>query len=249
MKPLSRSIIGSACSVILFLGLSAPLFADPPATQTAADFRKAAEGGDAVAMYSVGCCYQRGTGGVAVDLKAAVDWYTKSANAGDTDAMNNLGWLYQNGMGVSADDTQALIWYRKAAEGHSSAGMFNLGWMYENGRGVAKDEATAVEWYKKSADAGEPRAMNRLGVAASLGLAGPRDYSEAYMARFLRAAEAGNSDGMFNLGWLYHNGLGQQKNEFEAYSWFRQARLSRKRQGDVLDRADARKRLGRSGRS
>src|ERR1700734_972122 len=28
---------------------------------------------------------------------------------------------------------------------------------------------------------------------------------------------------MFNLGWLYHNGLGMQKNEFEAYSWFRQA--------------------------
>src|ERR1700721_780389 len=107
-KHRSRFAIGLVCSVLILFGLSASLRADAPAPQTADDFRKLADGGDAAAMYSLGCCYQRGTGGVAVDLKGAADWYTKAANAGNADAMNNLGWLYQNGMGVAADDAQAL---------------------------------------------------------------------------------------------------------------------------------------------
>ena len=88
-------------------------------------------------------------------------WH-KAANAGNADAMNNLGWLYQNGMGVAADDAQALAWYHKAANANSSAGMFNLGWMYENGRGTTRDESMAVDWYKRAADAGEPRAANPI---------------------------------------------------------------------------------------
>src|SRR6202030_642632 len=50
---------------------------------------KAAAGGNASAMYSLGVLYQIGRG-VAQDYAKARDWYQKAADAGNTDAKQAL---------------------------------------------------------------------------------------------------------------------------------------------------------------
>lgn len=53
--------------------------------------RKAAEQGNARAQFNLGWCLEKGTGGVAKDEKAAVEWYRKAAEQGYAEAHLTLG--------------------------------------------------------------------------------------------------------------------------------------------------------------
>lgn len=81
--------------------------------QSAADFRAAAEQGDAQAQYQLGQCYEKGLG-TAVDSVQAVQWYTRAAEQGDADAMYSLGLCYYYAIGVSEDLAKARAYLRKA---------------------------------------------------------------------------------------------------------------------------------------
>jgi TPR repeat protein len=115
--------------------------------------QKAADAGDAEAMYNLGRLYQYGNG-VAQDYALTYQWYQKAAAAGNADAMNNLGSLYEYGRGVAKDYRKAREWYQKAADTGDAEAMHNLGRSYEYGKGVAQDYGKAREWYQKAAAAG-----------------------------------------------------------------------------------------------
>ena len=84
-------------------------------------YRKAAEAGNALAMYNLGWMYEYGRG-VPQDEKQVVEWYRKAAEAGNVAAMYNLGWMYAKGRGVPQDEKQAVEWLHKAAQaGHPLA--------------------------------------------------------------------------------------------------------------------------------
>ena len=92
----------------------------PPAKIMRA-WRKAAESGHAGAQCELGYCYNFGKG-VAMDCKAAADWYAKAAAQGDAGAQFNLGNLYEDGTGVAQDFKTAAAWYAKAeAQGDGDA--------------------------------------------------------------------------------------------------------------------------------
>jgi TPR repeat protein len=86
-------------------------------------YRKAADGGDGSAAYSLGSLYFEGQG-VTKDFRQAMDWFRKAADlcrkaadAGDASAMNLLAGMYAAGIGVPRrDDAEALAWYQKAAK-------------------------------------------------------------------------------------------------------------------------------------
>ena len=71
--------------------------------------RKAAENGDADAMYELGYMYHFGKGVPQNHHKAdswyrkAAGWYRKAAEKGDAHAMYKLGGMYVSGRGVSQD--------------------------------------------------------------------------------------------------------------------------------------------------
>jgi len=184
-------------------------------------FRKAAEGGDTVAMHNLGVMYDEGRG-VAKDEREAVRWYRKAAEGGQTDAMCNLGVMYAEGCGVAKDEREAVSWYLKAAEGGNANAMHNLGLMYAEGRGVAKDERKAVSWYRKAAEGGDTDAMCNLGLMYAYGRGVVKDDREA-VSWYRKAAEGGNANAMHNLGIMYAQGLGVAKDEREAVSWYRKA--------------------------
>ena len=73
---------------ILLSALTAlPVFAD-----TAADYRAAAERGDARAQYNIGVCYYNGYG-VSQDVVEAVKWWRKAARQGNQRAKKALNVL------------------------------------------------------------------------------------------------------------------------------------------------------------
>jgi hypothetical protein len=143
------------------------------------NLRADAEGGDAVAQYSLGDRYSKGKG-VPKNAAEAVQWYRLAANQGYSPAQNGLGVIFATGEGVPENDAEALNWFRHAADRGYAGAQYNLGLMYEKGEGVPKDYAEAVKWYRRAAGQGNAEAQTNLGGKYAKGKGVPRDDAEAY---------------------------------------------------------------------
>jgi len=176
---------------IVTLGLFAPmLFAQPLLAESAAEFRNAAEQGNAEAQSNLGFCYQKGKG-VTESIIEAVRWYRKSAEQGYAKGQYNLGCCYAFGLGVEKDQAQSVKWFRKAAEQGYKEAQYNLGWCYKNGNGVEVDKVEGLKWYLKAAEQGHVDAQFNLGAGYYNGDGVAKDDVEA--AKWLRkAAEQGH---------------------------------------------------------
>jgi len=150
-----------------------------------------ATAGDVVMMFNVGLAYKNGTG-VAVDERAAFEWYRRAAEEGLAGAQYNVAVLYEAGRGVSADPLAAFEWFRRAAESGNADAQYSLGFCYEDGRGVDADPRKALEWYRRAADAGNMRGLHNVGVCYKNGTGVAVDYHEA-RRWFERAAAAGHA--------------------------------------------------------
>jgi len=164
---------------------------------------KAAEAGNAAAMYDLGELYYYGQG-VPQDYARARAWYQKAAVAGSALAMADLGYLYEHGFGVAQDYAQACTWYQKAAVAGNTDAMYNLGVLYAEGLGVAQDYVWAHDWYQKAADAGNGDAMNNLGMLYANGWGVARDDAQA-REWLQKAAGIGNASARDNLNRLFSN--------------------------------------------
>jgi TPR repeat protein len=123
-----------------------------------ADYRRAAEAGSAMAMFSVGFMLENGCGTVE-DHTAAVDQYKAAAALGQTSAMVNLAFANHTSWSSNA---------RKMLEDASAAGnadaMARRADLYLSGvryRGLDNnaepDTEKAFEWYRKAYEGGSAR--------------------------------------------------------------------------------------------
>ena len=78
-------------------------------------FRRAADKGNAEAMWRLGKCYFLGNGVTKSD-EDAVSWFRRAADKGNAGAMYHLGYCYQYGEGVPKDLKQADYWLNKARQ-------------------------------------------------------------------------------------------------------------------------------------
>ncbi len=125
--------------------------------QTAVDYYlKAAQGGSAAAMNSLGVCYGFGRG-VSKDPSKALEWYKSAAALNYGNAMLNLGLVYQNGWGITVDNQKAFEWYLKATERNVPRAFVRVALMYKEGLGVQKDEGKAAEYSAKALELGYKR--------------------------------------------------------------------------------------------
>ena len=111
--------------------------------------RRAAEQGDADAMYELGESYNYGLG-VEENGEQAVEWYRKAAELGHAGAMYGLGGCYYFGKGVEVNEEQAVEWYRKAAELGQTDAMHMLAECYSSGTGVRQDAREAAQWVRRA---------------------------------------------------------------------------------------------------
>ena len=121
-------------------------------------YRKAAEQGDAWALFNLAFMHERGKG-VTQDYAEAVKLYRRAAEHGVAQAQYNLGLMYVNGAGVNQGYAEAVKLYRRAAEQGLAQAQYNLGVMYVNGEGVLQDKITAHMWYNIAAANGDSSAV------------------------------------------------------------------------------------------
>ncbi len=198
--------------------------------------RVAANKGNVYVQNDLGLIYAQGKV-VKEDYIEAAKWFRLAADKGNSDAQFQLGLMYENGKGVGKDYSEALNWYRLAAQqGHSEA-QYNLGVICRQGNGVNQDFAEAIKWFQLDAKQGNSNAQFQLGLIYETGEGVSKDYSEALkwyrlaakqghseaLKWFILAADKGNSDAQYNLGLMYANGQGVNKNYREALRWCRLA--------------------------
>ena len=69
-----------------------------------------------------------------------------SAQRGDANAQNELGIAYSEGLGIHANQTEAVKWFRKSAAQGYSLGACNLGLHYGRGLGVRRNRTLMMRW-------------------------------------------------------------------------------------------------------
>jgi TPR repeat protein len=159
-----------------------------------------ANAGDAGMMFNVGLAYSKGTG-VAVDKRAAFEWYRRAAEAGIVCAQHNLAHYYEKGTGVAADPRAAFEWYRRAAKAGLARAQNSLGNCYHSGTGVAAEPCAAIEWYRRAADRNNAAAFYNIGGCYADGSGVACELREA-RRWFERAEAAGYTDATVQLAAL-----------------------------------------------
>ena len=184
-------------------------------------FGRAAEHGNANAMFEIGVYYYRGEY-VKKDVFKSFGWCKKAAEGGNINAMNWVGDFYENGEGVQQNFEEALKWYKRSADGGNVSAMLNLALMYDKGKGIPENKSSAVIWYEKAANAGNSTAMNNLGLLYKNGDGVPKNITLG-MAWLNKAMNSGNSQATANLGYYYLYGLGVNKNEEKGWDLMEKA--------------------------
>lgn len=183
--------------------------------------------GDCEAQYHLANCYFVGEG-IEEDYKQAFELYKVAAEQGHLDAANNLADMYLNGEGIAIDEAAALHWFTVAASGGVMEAWFTLGLMYEQGLGTVVNDAEALVAYLTSARGGDMEAQYRMGNIYYYGLLGQSiDFNEA-MNWYKLVAENHHVDALFDLGYMYVNGIGVEQDVVKGISYYKKAAL----QGD-----------------
>jgi TPR repeat protein len=192
----------------------------PPAKILRA-WRKAADGGHAVAQSELGVYYLFGKG-VAVNYEAAFEWTAKAAAQGYDNAQVRLGCLFAQGNGVAPDVKAAVAWWAKAAAQGNAEAQYCLGSSFLCGKGVAEDADTAASLLAKAAAQGYAEAQVCLGQLFEVGLGVGEDAATA-AAWFAKAAAQGDPYGQLHLGHCFARGAGVAQNYHVAAQWFDKA--------------------------
>ena len=133
---------------------------------------------------------------------------------------------------------KAIEWWQKAAEKEQPEIAFVCGlaceeYAYNPPYKSVVTADDAYKWYRKAADLGHPEAQNRLGLIYQFQFSRgdfervpqssvKKDDNKSAI-QFQRAAEQGYSESQFFLYWIYHYGIGVNKDRQEASRWLAKA--------------------------
>lgn len=181
--------------------------------------RKAADEGNAIALYMMAAYFSQGYGVQHINQQKAIAYLKKSYEAGyavagyDVAASLPDGSPEQDEIRNHAKDKILEL----ANEGDACA-QNNLGAMYYYGHGVEQSYEKAAEWYLKAAEQGLADAQYKLGVMYKYGWGVELSYEKA-VEWVLKAAEQGLVDAQYILGGMYINGAGVELSYEKAAEW------------------------------
>lgn len=135
-------------------------------------FRRAAECGDAQAMFYLARVLL--DHGAPADRADAACWLERACEAGHAPACTELGVLFAAGE-PGADPARALAAYRRGAELGDMHAQFNLANALLLGDGTRADQAQAAYWYRVAAEQGLVAAQYHLGLLLLAGESVPPD--------------------------------------------------------------------------
>ncbi len=155
------------------------------------------------------------------DFKTAAGHYEIAAAQGDTWAQGRLGFMLSQGSGVARNMPQAVQWLTKAADKNEAFAQVALGELFAQGTGVEQDMRKAVALYQKAADQGFSPGLTMMGELYLSGYPGLVRQNYVTAATLLkRAAEMGEPQAAFRLGFMNYSGTGVPVNYINAGGWF-----------------------------
>lgn len=107
-----------------------------------------------------------------------------AAEEGMHDAVLAMGWFYLNGVGVEANEGEAIRWYRRSARQGDPRAMFSLGYIAY----CRKDFAQALKWFERALSKNHHRSGFWIGKIHWRGQGVDRDRKRA-QSYFARAAQ------------------------------------------------------------
>ncbi|MFY9074485.1 tetratricopeptide repeat protein [Malaciobacter mytili] len=177
---------------------------------------KLAQMGEARDLFNLGWTYNFGKG-VEKDLLKAKEYYEKAASLGFSSAYYNLAWLYYKDDVIKVDYKKALEYLEKGVELNNSNCINLLGLFYEKGYGVEKNMQTAISYYKQIANFDKYAANNLANYYRD-----NKNYKEAFKYYEI-GSQLGNDESMNELGIIYEQGLGVQKDMQTALNYYNKA--------------------------
>jgi TPR repeat protein len=171
------------------------------------------------------------TEGPTQDWAAAFGWAKTAAGHGNARAQHSLGWMYESGKGTAVDRVQAMAWYRKAAAQGLAVSANNIGALYMQGLGVPADHREAVRWFRQAAEGGDTMACFNLAMRylAGDGVESSPQETRRWLEKALTADGQDEvtlrlkADASYELGLLYENGSGVEKNVVKALQLYQEA--------------------------
>lgn len=188
------------------------------------DVRKAAEvyaqacdRNDAFSCFRLGDAYRHGRG-VPLDARRAAALAVKACDGGEPRGCT----LYAAELAAAKDVRQALTFYQRACEANEAVACAELGARYEAGDGVARDLRRATNSYFTRACAGGlGPACTRAGALFERA-PGLIDLPRA-AGLYERGCALGHAEACFNLGVMYAEGRGRDKDLAKALSLYQHA--------------------------
>jgi TPR repeat protein len=192
---------------------------------------RAATQGHVGAMLAVASQLIEGRG-VRADRAAALRWLERAAKTADPVANYLLGEARLRADPADPEAARAPL-LLAASAGHREA-QFLYGDLLARAK-AAGEQREALQWLEKAQRQDHAAAANRLG---ELLRQNGGDAQQPVRARglFLRAAEQGNVDAMYNLADMQNQGLGGDRDSVAALKWFsRAAEEKHEKAAEVLE--------------
>ena len=200
-----------------------PLFLTDHTKKAYEQIRKAADEGNAIALYMMAAYFSQGYGVQPINEQKAIAYFKKSYEAGypvagyDVAASLPDGSPEQKEIRNHAKDNILELANEEDVFAQASAA-----WGYREGYGTAVDHVEAVKWVRKAAEQGFARAQYDLGFMYEFGTGVERSNEKA-AEWYLKAAEQGYARAQFWLGYMYEYGTGVEQSYEKAAEWVQKA--------------------------
>jgi TPR repeat protein len=193
-------------------------------------FETAARRGVAAANYQLGLIHERGLG-TAKSRALAFDHFARAGAEGYKPAIEELERLKgqltdediirTTALPVPAD--KHLAWYARASKLGKTKAQLALAKLYLRGQGIDRDYAKAFAlFYDAAARGRDPDAQYAVAVMLERGMGVAKNQAEA-LKWYSRAAKAGHSRALLNLGFAYVRGVGVPQDYTKARQFFKMA--------------------------
>ena len=141
--------------------------------------KKRVEVDDAVAIYIMGCHYNKGSRGLPQNRANALELWNRAAELGVAEAYFNIGCAYDYGDGAAErDEKKAVHYYELAAMGGDIEARHNLGCSERD----AGNYDRALKHFMISAGGGEKESLSAIQEMFKRGRATKEDYMDALRA-------------------------------------------------------------------
>jgi len=161
-----------------------------------AHYRKAADAGDARAMYSLGLMLETGDH-APKDIKAAYALYEKAADRGLADGAINLAVALAEGKGVDKNLPRAYALLTQASQAGSARAAYDLAEFAEHGYGGKTTDALGL--YRRAAEFGFPKGHHTAAALLDEGRAGVAKDPNAAADELLSAVAADSGESIADL--------------------------------------------------